>query len=78
VYSVTGVINDAGTNLATYFLCTSTSDDPQTVGVELFAAARIISTSTSLICTAFLRDYANSTGPIAELTIVKKAKQKGD
>jgi hypothetical protein len=120
---VPGVINDAGTNLGTYFLCTSTSTSPQTVGVELFAAAggapinnaattaqivapgatvgfgtsgetfvdvslgnpplnkgsaRILSTSKSLICTTFLKDYASSTGPMTELTITKKTKQKGD
>jgi hypothetical protein len=34
--SVPGVVNDAGSALATYFLCTSTSRSPQVVGVEVF------------------------------------------
>jgi hypothetical protein len=121
LFSVTGVINDAGTNYSTYFLCTSTSTSPQTVGVELFAAAgggpvnnaattalvvgpgatvgfgtageafvdvslaagvfpkgsaRILSTSKSLICTAFLKDFSN--GSVGYLAVVKKTKQKGD
>jgi hypothetical protein len=123
LYSVPGVMNDAGTTLGTYFSCTSTSTAPQIVGVEIFAAAgggplnvasatallvapgasvtfgtvnpaslfadatlappmhkgsaRILSTSKSLICTAFVADAVTGS-PAAgwQLTIVAKTKQK--
>jgi hypothetical protein len=39
LYSVPGVLNDGGSNLATFFTCTSTSTSSPTVGVELFPAA---------------------------------------
>jgi len=126
--SVPGVRNDGGSNLGTFFVCTSTSTSPQVVSVEVFAdtgggptnnastnaqtvapggtvrfgtasagslfqsgfanqgnlalgafigSARILSTSKSLICTAFVADVGNATPESgSQLTIVKKAKQK--
>jgi hypothetical protein len=39
LYSVPGALNDGGSNLGTFFYCTSTSTATQTVGVEVFPAS---------------------------------------
>ena len=126
LYSVPGVMSDAGHSVATYFSFTSTSTSSMVVGVELFGAgggsplnnaatdsvtlpadgtvlvgtigpvglsvdkvltvasgtlskgsARILSTSKSSICTAFVADpQFNPPTSAWELTIVAKTKQK--
>lgn len=41
------------------------------------ASARIVATSTKVLCTAYMIDYSGG-GPQANLTVVAKTKQKGE